>query len=364
LNHGQALRDVYIETLRGLACVLLVAFHVIGTPDSGMRVADHTIWRAFADMLTPLRMPLFAFISGFVLTVSIASLADYRRSLLTKLRRLALPLITASVIYNAIYGVAGMKHFVSSPVDLFFFPFIHLWYLQATILIMLLVLTLALITDARSKVLAVLTLMLSVPLAVLILRSDVDVFSLSGLGYLLPFFALGMCVRQNLLAFCDWVAAGQGPATRLALTVAVILLLLGLWLWGEIEWPAGKTAWPVMLLSAALCLALFAARLKWAPLTWLGAYSYVIFIFHPLFESASRHFLMLVAPAVPEWIVFLSGMVTGLILPIALHHVALSFRVTALLLLGIKLPKSSKHLSGRLSSTMKLGSQRASRSHA
>jgi len=56
-----------IETMRGLACLMLVAYHVIGSNGSnGLQVPDNGIVRHICDVLSYLRMPLFAFISGYV----------------------------------------------------------------------------------------------------------------------------------------------------------------------------------------------------------------------------------------------------------------------------------------------------------
>ena len=56
--------NMRVETLRGLACVLLVLYHVIGIDSStGMRVEDGPV-RWLNDGLAYLRMPLFTFLSG------------------------------------------------------------------------------------------------------------------------------------------------------------------------------------------------------------------------------------------------------------------------------------------------------------
>src|SRR6185295_5386420 len=56
-----------LQTLRGVACLLLVAFHAIGNhPTSGLHVADDSSFRFFANLFQYVRMPLFTFLSGFV----------------------------------------------------------------------------------------------------------------------------------------------------------------------------------------------------------------------------------------------------------------------------------------------------------
>jgi len=56
----------HIETLRGLACVLLVRYHVIGAdPWQGLCIADGPV-RWLNDGIAYLRMPLFTILSGLV----------------------------------------------------------------------------------------------------------------------------------------------------------------------------------------------------------------------------------------------------------------------------------------------------------
>lgn len=51
-------KDASIETLRGLACILLVAFHVIGeNRHGGLHVPDDSTFRWYADSFAYLRMP-------------------------------------------------------------------------------------------------------------------------------------------------------------------------------------------------------------------------------------------------------------------------------------------------------------------
>ncbi len=55
-----------IEEVRLFATLLLVTFHVIGLPDSGLSLAYPHPLRFFADMFSNFRMPAFAFIAGYI----------------------------------------------------------------------------------------------------------------------------------------------------------------------------------------------------------------------------------------------------------------------------------------------------------
>src|SRR3569833_297723 len=83
-----------VETLRGLACMLIVAFHVIGSHTaSGLHVSEDSPYRYFANLFMHLRMPLFTFLSGFVYAYRPVIRGQVRAFAAKKLLRLLLPLI-------------------------------------------------------------------------------------------------------------------------------------------------------------------------------------------------------------------------------------------------------------------------------
>ena len=60
-------RDPRVETLRGLAILLVVAEHVIGQDSSnGLRLPDDSLYLYASHSLDFVRMPLFTFLSGAV----------------------------------------------------------------------------------------------------------------------------------------------------------------------------------------------------------------------------------------------------------------------------------------------------------
>lgn len=332
------LRNPHIETLRGIACVLLVAFHVVGTSDSGMNVADDSFWRSFVDLMTPIRMPLFAFISGFVMTLSVATLADFKTSLLSKLRRLGLPLLTVTTLYNLIYGVAGMEHFVSSPLELYAYPYIHLWYLQSSILMIVIVMTVAFIAGASYQTATLVLFPLSLIASQIVPVLGTDIFSITGASYLLPFFCLGVVVRQDLFQVAQYLKTSTFLGKISLTSILIGLLFAVLWL-GWFTTPEGKIELLPIATSCLFCLGIFALRMKFGWLTWVGSHSYAIFLFHPMFSSASRHVLQTVDQDMPQLVIFAVGLFSGILLSIAASIVILENRVTSLLLLGIPFSK-------------------------
>ena len=54
-------KSLEIETLRGLACLLLVLYHVIGPLGGGLKIDLGSPFRVIADSMVYVRMPLGSF---------------------------------------------------------------------------------------------------------------------------------------------------------------------------------------------------------------------------------------------------------------------------------------------------------------
>lgn len=95
-------RDLSVDTLRGIACILLVTMHVIGYDENqGIHVPDTSALRWYTESFVYLRMPLFTFLSGFVYAWRPAKHGQYRSFMGKKARRLLVPY----VIFVALIGV-------------------------------------------------------------------------------------------------------------------------------------------------------------------------------------------------------------------------------------------------------------------
>jgi fucose 4-O-acetylase-like acetyltransferase len=84
-----------IQSARGLACILLVSFHVIGNePTTGLHVAQTSGLNFFAHLFSYIRM-LFSFLSGFVYAYRPVHKSKGRILAISKLSALMVPMITA-----------------------------------------------------------------------------------------------------------------------------------------------------------------------------------------------------------------------------------------------------------------------------
>ena len=136
-------RDARIESLRGLALVLMVAGHVIGSsPDTGMRVGDSSGYRHFYFSMSYLRMPLFTAISGFVYAMAPASADAVGRFFVGKARRLLLPfatVMTAQFLMRMATPGVNVRPSLADLPGAYLYGFDQFWFLQAAFCIFIVV---------------------------------------------------------------------------------------------------------------------------------------------------------------------------------------------------------------------------------
>lgn len=327
-------RAAHLETLRALACIALVSYHVTGaTPRTGMELPlDH--WLAqlngtFIDM----RMPLFSFLSGCVF-ISLERLTrSPAQMLLSKTRRLLVPMFSVGLLFWTANMMMGRAH---PPVlDLLFLPYAHFWFLQATFLIMVCFLLLYAVLPGRSTVLAA-ALMVFGALAWLIgPRPPTNVFSVIQAAYLMPFFMLGyLCTHSRLLTRLQTVVS---PMAALALLIALIGLGYALAAgYINIADQVDRRAL-TLIIGATFCLSLLILSPRNAVLARFGSYSYTIYLFHVFFTAGSFEVLGALMPHSPDVLVWIVGIGAGILGPIALHQALMRQTLLSALFLGLKL---------------------------
>lgn len=322
-----------IQTLRGLACVLLVAFHVIGShSSSGLRVDEDSLYRQFCNLFMHLRMPLFTFLSGFVYAYRPVGRADAASFARKKLIRLVLPLLCVSTLYF-LSTFAAPEATGRLPWQeawrIYVFPYVHFWFLQAIILIFALVVALEalqLLTRVRTYM-AVLIFFMALHLYVPQENADNVIFSVVHAVYLAPFFLLGLGANRFRSAFLKptlaWIIAAcfLGAMTLHALTLAAD---------GQI---AERGSVLGLLIGVAGTLTLIYLFPHVRTLELLGAYSFTVYLFHPFFVAASRAALK-VAQITSTELGFAVGLAAGVLGPVALERVLQRSTLLRRLLLG------------------------------
>lgn len=297
-----------LDTLRGLACLLLVSYHVIGADStSGLRLPDDHLASQANDFLALIRMPLFSFLSGMVYAARPVrgSLVGFATG---KARRLLVPMLIVGTGFALLqYGVSGTNNDgVTDWRLLHIVPVAHYWFLEALFLIFMLTAVLE-----RFRLLDTPEQFAAVGLAAMALHVWAPMpayFGLSGATFLLPFFLLGVAARR-------FPPMTSSPRVAVA-AVIVPIVLLASWAASKPP-PADVPGVGRLLVSLCACVLLLRLGMTSRWLAWIGGWSFGIYLFHPVFTAACR--MALQRAGVQDLAVLLTvGVLTGLACSIAL----------------------------------------------
>jgi len=329
--------NLRIETLRGLACLLLVAYHVIGAdPSHGLRVEDGWV-RWLNDGLAYLRMPLFTFLSGLVYGLRPFN-GNSRAFLSGKARRLLIPMLFVGTLFALLQTITpGTNTSVGPWYLLHIQPVAHFWFVESLFWVFLVIWALERWQSMRS--LSDYGLALALACTVYLTVRGWSWFGLEGAIYLMPYFLAGLGFSRFNSA--PWLAQRWLQVALVLLTVSAVLTM-GL----PVPNPDRRTL--LMLVTGfCLCILMLGSRLQAHWLADIGRYSYAIYLFHVFFTAAGR--IGLERLGVESLLVHvLTGVLLGLAGPMLVDRVFTPFKWPALLLLG----KSNKPKAPRAVATV------------
>lgn len=316
-----------INELRGLACFLLVAYHVVGVPGSGMQVGDDSWYRYVTNSFEPIRMPLFTFLSGLVYAFRPATGDRLGAFYGKKLRRLLIPFVTISTLFYLMQAMAPGAHGAYAPTEMwriYVFSYAHFWYLQSLFLIFLLVGALDgfAITTRPLPFLALFTVALA---ACLTLSVPDNPFSVNEAMILLPHFLLGV-------AFTRFPDLFRRPE-MIGLTVAGLVLGLAMHQTALLDHRAMAWGSPVPVLCG-MCgaMALLRVMPSSAFFRRIGGHSYSIYLHHAFFTAGAR--ILAQRLHLPDLALFLAALIAGIAGPMLLEALASQKPITKVALVG------------------------------
>ena len=282
-------KNHHVETLRGLAVILVVFGHMIGiTNTGGMRVSDDSIYRYLYYSLEYVRLPLFTVISGWVYANKPVINLDKSKFIKGKFRRLIIPMLVVGAMLflfrMAIPGTNTTPDISQLPRNLIF-PYDVYWYLFSLFLIFLVISVLD-NTSFFQKIDGWLVTLVCAFVFLYVSRNLMEgvpnYFSFKGAGYLFPFFLLGIGIyRYKDVLLND-------KLTFLILVVFAASVVIQQMVWFGYFPKQEKHSLLGMTVGISGVLLLFKLKLTNNLLMWIGGYAYGIFLFHVFFTGGSR----------------------------------------------------------------------------
>lgn len=327
-------KDLSIETLRGLAILLMVAGHVIGNnTDRGMQVADDSGYRYFYYSLMYLRMPLFTVISGYVYSLRPLGNSNPLGFLRGKARRLLLPLVfvgTGHYLSQVYIPGTNETPDLHNIWRIYFFSYSHFWFLHALFLVFI---TVA-IAERYRLMDNFRFWLISLGLASVIFfvaPHEIKFFSFPNFAFLLPFFILGIGINRFSERFKD--------KKLLFFLTLVFFSAIGLQQlsWYEIiDIHIHKFSLLSLVIGLTGTSLLFAFRRKVGFLAHLGSHAYSIYLFHVFGTASSRIVLSMLNIRENYLLIFTVSLAFGLFLPVIMDMALKRFKLTRLLFLGLR----------------------------
>lgn len=312
--------------MRGLAVLLLVSFHVVGSGQGGLGLAAEHPLSIVNDHLALIRMPMFAFVAGFVYALRPPVLASFRGFVQGKLRRLYLP-ATIAILAFAVASQISHTRFAVPLSDypvLLVLPYAHYWFFQALFLILV---GYGLLDAATGQRVHLVVLAVAILVCPVIPFISPAILSINGAVYLLPFFLVGVCAFR-----CSgWLSERRTMVGILSLAVLAIAFLSVFFGYDEVLIHGSRTN---TLAGIAACLLLLGVLRQPSPLILIGPYSFMIYLYHVFFTAGAR--MALVSSGVSSVpTLYLLGLFAGLAGPVMLQHLAQQNHRTRQIVVGL-----------------------------
>lgn len=331
-------KDLSIETLRGLACVLLVAFHVIGeNRHGGLHVPDDSTFRWYADSFAYLRMPLFTFISGYVYAMRpLTEVGNWPRFLRGKARRLLVPMFVVGTFLAILQTYApGVNEPFATPWFLWHIvPVSPFWFIWAIFWVFVLVTLIDTMPRHRTMTLVAVAAMMALA-NVLIPPTPWDIMGLRSSLYLGPFFIAGLLASRYA-----WRSAPVALRASVVLALIPLLVITQLGVQHIIGFLPPRASLIATITGVLGCLSLLLLKWEWKPLAFIGAYSFTIYLFH-VPSAVGTRVLLKQAGVENLSMLFIAGTLAGIAVPILIETQCRKNRWAGLFLLGQRVRRPS-----------------------
>lgn len=334
-------KDLNIETLRGIAIVLMVLGHVIGQLTlSGLKIVDNSPLAFSSYAFQYIRMPLFTIISGYVYAFKpLERFPSINNFMARKVERLLIPfLVVVTLSYLIRYLTPGLstKIELSGLWDSYLRPTGQFWFIQGMLLafVLLVCIEKLKLLDTFSKSMGV----LAVCISILFMDIQTELFSIHKVPFLLTFFIIGLVFKRfKPIIFTRKIA-------QMATTLLVIALIFQMMIFNNPGIPGYISTVLTLLVGTTASLFLIHSGFSNPRLIWLGNFSYGIYLFHMFGVSGFRLIALKVLhiDSIPVHII--GGLICGIVFPVILELLTPKRSLLSLLFFGNQYPfkKSEK----------------------
>jgi fucose 4-O-acetylase-like acetyltransferase len=331
-------KNLTIETLRGIAIILIVIEHVIGSDATGgMRIEFPHLLRYIYLHSSYISMPLFTAIAGWVYALKDNAQPPFKKFVHDKAMRLLLPMVIVGTIYYLVQNIApgtNRQYELNQIWHIYIFPYTLYWYLPSLFIMLMIQRTI----DCYRKMntfkqwvgWCVLALLISAVHNKGIIYHIPNFFSFKGALMMLPYFFVGIATQRFSVNIYH---------LRKSYIVYGILACAGIisieWIWFA---SADISACIRLLQPLTIIPTLFLLlSLKWHSRfwVWIGSYSYSIYLFHGFFTSGVRILMKMVGVYTVNPI-FTTAVILSILLPIIVDKIVSRSYWGRTLLLGKK----------------------------
>lgn len=301
-------RDASFDTIRGIVCLLVVFFHMVGGGSGyGMRIPLDDPLQRFNALFIFVRMPVFAMMAGFFWRYQPGEPSALWLDIRKRLQHVVLPIFAAGLLF---YLGHAMKHegglSLRGAVESLFGNATYLWFLQSLSTLMIGSALLSFVLKDWRKIAFILLIPISMLIYSQVDRYAYSVWSWRNTFYLAPYFFTGVLLQDFL----------KPPRTQLQRVLGAVLLAVAMALGSQFtEFSIHKALAAIIGLTGALGMLNFRPVL--GLLAKLGPHSYGVYLYHIFFTNLIillwRKFIP-EAPTVPVALFGLAVAVSGPIL--------------------------------------------------
>jgi glucans biosynthesis protein C len=327
-------KDQSIETLRGLAIILVVAGYII-KDDLGHN--GHTLISSALKfsyyLLKPIRMPLFTVISAYLYAESPAIRETFKKLVTGKARRIMIPFTVVSAMQYIFYHLAHVKgpHPLHEIYKIYIVPFEQFWFLYSIFCIFIFVGFMDSIKafDTFKKW----GLWFALALALNAAFEPTRLFSINGTNYLLPFFLMGYgirCYTKELFT-----------PRMITVYVGIALAAYAYYVSMYVRHLTDNPKWIALLISISAVPLIFHFRKTFPFFAKVGYYAFGIHVFNKIASTFPR--MIFERYGIREdGILFVTYLTVGISLAIVMQLIAEQFSFSRKYILGLKdAPKPS-----------------------